>query len=327
MNGVEVVEANYLPLRGYPKLFFKSLNSEFDAIIVGYSYGRSIENFLARISSRKPIFFDAFISQYDTFVLDRKVVNTNSIRAKFLYYRELFHLKCADCVILDTNAHITYFKELYPLKDIQYGRVFLGADDSIAFPKKNCKSSDKFVIFFWGTYIPLQGIEFILKAAKILEKDKEIIFFLVGKGQTFDFICNLAKDLCVSNVKFIPRNFIREIPTLIDLINQADVCLGIFGITNKAGNVIPNKVYESLAMAKPIITGDSPAIRELLTNKINCVLCERGNGKSLADAILLLKNDANLRKKIASNGYLLFKEKLTPQKIGNSLSQILYRYI
>lgn len=327
LNGAEIIETNFnstVPsLLSYPKVFLKNLTSDFDAIVIGYSDTRSIENFLAKLSSKKPIFFDPLFSQYDSLIIDRKLIK-NPLIAKYIHFREFFFLKFADCIILDTNAHINYFKTLYPLDDASYERVFVGGDDSLTFPKKFTKNPSNFFVFFYGTYIPLHGIEYIIEAAQVLENYKEIVFILAGGGQTYNHIQNLAKKFKLTNVKFIPP---LPFSKYNDYLNLADICLGIFGTSKKGENVIATKIFDALAVGKPVITRDSIAIREALKNEVNGILCEAGNGKSLAEAILHIKNDANLMKKMATNNYSLFKKNFTPQKIGNSLLKVIEKYI
>ena len=78
-----------------------------------------------------------------------------------------------------------------------------------------------------------------------------------------------------------------------DKIVEADLCLGIFGNTDKAKRVIPNKVYECLAVGKPVITADTPAIRELFEDG-ELVFVSVADHISLAKAIMALKNDESL---------------------------------
>jgi len=129
-------------------------------------------------------------------------------------------------------------------------------------------------------------------------------------------IIELASKLNIKNI-----NFINPVPyeKLKDYLNEADICLGIFGNTEKAQRVIPNKIYEALAAGKPIITAKSLAAEELFKNYKNILFCNSADFKDLAKKILELKNNQLLRKQIAQNGYQLFKEKLTPQKIAEDL--------
>src|SRR4030042_3925762 len=108
---------------------------------------------------------------------------------------------------------------------------------------------------------------------------------------------------------------------LIHRISQADICLGAFGTTPQSLMTVQNKIYEALAMAKPLISGDSPAVRQCLQHGENIYLCERASGKSLADAIMILYKDSSLREKIAQNGYKLYKEKYDLVQNGNRFVQ------
>ncbi len=80
-----------------------------------------------------------------------------------------------------------------------------------------------------------------------------------------------------------------EYPDLLDHIAAADVCLGIFGTSEKAASVIPNKVFQALSAGKPVITRDSPAIRELLAEAPYAVQLVPANDPSaLAAAVMRL---------------------------------------
>jgi glycosyltransferase involved in cell wall biosynthesis len=177
------------------------------------------------------------------------------------------------------------------------------------------------VTIFHGSFIPLQGIEYILKAAKICEKDG-INFLIIGDGQEKKKMIGLSGELGLKNVEFVgfmSQEWIRE------KIAQADVCLGIFGDTQKTQRVIPNKVYECLAMQKPVITADTPAVRELFDEN-DMMLVETANSESLAAAILHLKKNPEQIGKLAFNGYNKFKNNASPHILGGRLKDIINEF-
>jgi glycosyltransferase involved in cell wall biosynthesis len=81
--------------------------------------------------------------------------------------------------------------------------------------------------------------------------------------------------------------------------------LGTFGVSDKALRVIPNKVWQALACARPLITGDSEAVREVLTPERNAILVPHGDGQALADALRRLAGDAALRARLSTNAAML----------------------
>lgn len=123
----------------------------------------------------------------------------------------------------------------------------------------------------------------------------------------------MAQQLNLGNMEFLGFQPLEEIP---HFIAEADICLGLFGQTSKAQRVIANKCFEVLACQKPLINADAPAIREVFTNQKDCLLCQSADAKSLAEAILTLKNDPDFKNLIAENGFKLFQEKLTPEILG-----------
>ena len=92
---------------------------------------------------------------------------------------------------------------------------------------------------FHGYFIPLQGVEYIFETAKILEK-KDVKFNIIGSK-----IKKQYQNKNFSNVNFIENVPYKKLPVYI---SEADICLGIFGDTTKTKRVIPNKIYEAIAM-------------------------------------------------------------------------------
>ena len=320
-NGVQVLEINdrSRSFFKYVKLFFKYCRNkkDYDAMVVGFPGQESM--FLASILTSKPIIFDVFTSHYGGHILDREKYSKNSLKAKWYRWLDQKSVKLSDVALLDTNAHINFFVNELGLPKEKFRRIFVGTDSDIFYPRPLKKNPDKFLVHFQGNYIPLQGVEYIIKAAKILEKGN-IIFNLVGRGQTYRKNQALAEKLTIKNINFIDRVTYAK---LADYINMADVSLGIFGDTIKTDLVIPNKVFEAIACAKPVITADTPAARELFTDGQNILFCRQADPEDLADKILKMKNDAMLRQQIAQSGYRIFKEKCTEKILGEQLINII----
>jgi glycosyltransferase involved in cell wall biosynthesis len=134
----------------------------------------------------------------------------------------------------------------------------------------------------------LHGIDTIVNAASIIEKNqKNIRWVLVGKGQEQEKIDALIKK---NNLKSIHRISWIPYEKLINYIADSDVCLGIFGASGKSLRVIPNKVYQILAAGKPLITADTPAIREILGASPILRLITPGNQDALVSAVLEVRN-------------------------------------
>lgn len=319
-NGVTVTECNNQSsgLIKYIKLAFQLffLRGTSDLVLVGFPGQYSV--LLARFFGSAPIVLDMFTSHYEGYVLDRKTVATRSFMAKWYLWVDRMAVKAADVVLLDTQTHINSVVSVLGIRSTKFHYVFVGTDSGIFTPKERGQS-DTFVVHFHGNYIPLQGVEYIIKAAHLL-KDEQIHFRLVGKGQTYNDNRALAVSLGLKNINFLSRVPYEELP---NLIGNSDVCLGIFGTTTKAESVIPNKVYEALACGRAVITAYTPAAREILVHEKNAFLCSAGDPQSLADAIMTLKGDVELRLKISRAGRELFEQKLTERELGKHLVSIL----
>ena len=83
---------------------------------------------------------------------------------------------------------------------------------------------------------------------------------LIGRGQEESAIRTLLAQTPVRHLTWIPW---VEYEALSQHIAAADCCLGVFGASEKAAQVIPNKVFQVISAGRPLITRQSPAIAEL----------------------------------------------------------------
>jgi glycosyltransferase involved in cell wall biosynthesis len=296
----------------YVQLCFRYLLAPpHDIVLVGYL--GHFDVFPARLLSwlrRKPLVFDAFVSLYDTSVEDRKVFRRGSLSATLLRLIDRWSCKLSDLVLLDTNQHIEYFCEEFDLDPSKFQRVLVGADPAYAAEEPVAPREGRFVVLHYSKFAPLHGMPYILDAANQLRDDPEIVFKIVGGGQTFAASKAYAERLGLENLELIPW---LEPEQLRQAMREAHVCLGIFGDTPKARRVVPNKVYQCLAAGAAVVTGRSPASEELLVDREHALLCEMASGKAIADAILDLKRSPALRQRLGENGARLFRENYTPQ--------------
>ncbi|NCN07243.1 glycosyltransferase family 4 protein [Candidatus Falkowbacteria bacterium] len=320
-NQVEVIEC-HSNKKGLAKFWdlivqHNKIRNQYDVMVVGFPGQLSM--ILARFVTSKPIVFDAFLSFYDSMVFDRKIHSPNSLKALYFWFIDWLSCLLANKILLDTNEHIKYFVKTFNINKSKFHRIFIGADETIFYPREKNNKEDKFVIHFHGTYIPLQGIKYIIDAANIL-KNENIVFNLIGSGQQFKEMEKYITDLKINNInltKFVPIEEVAE------YISKSDMCLGIFGDTDKAKRVIPNKLYECIAMKKPVLTASSDAILEKFDNYDNILLCNIADSNDLAAKILELKNNHDLLDKIAENGYSLFTKEFSSEVLGKKLIDII----
>jgi glycosyltransferase involved in cell wall biosynthesis len=293
-----------------PRLARAGWSANPDLILVGFPGHADVATArLVSLRSGAPLVFDALVSLWETNVGDRRSARRRSISA--LRYRLTDRAACrlADAILLDTDAHIARFRAEFRAPPEKFHRIWVGADDELMPRCRRRAAEREFVVFFYGSFIPLHGIEHIIGAAQRLQAlDGGIRFVICGAGQTFPAMCRLAASLGVTNVEFVGR---RSLSDLHRLMCVSDLCLGIFGTGPKARVVIPNKVFDALACGRAVVTADHPAVREALTHQETAWLCRAGDADALAEAIATLRWDPEARTRIADAGHELFRRRFS----------------
>jgi glycosyltransferase involved in cell wall biosynthesis len=273
-----------------------------DAVLAGYP-GHADMPAARRVARGRPVVFNPLVSLADTLVDDRGVVSRRSARATALRALDRRAFRLADLVVADTEAHAAYFREAYDLPHERVEVALVGAEDALFRPGDT--EPAPFHVLFVGKLIPLHGLETILAAATLAP---EIPFVVAGDGQ----LAPLLNDR-PANVEHVPW---IEYEALPDAYRRAGCALGIFGTGAKAARVIPNKVFQALACARPVITADTPAARELLTDGVDALLVPPGDGAALAEAVRRVAGDDGLARRLAAAGRSAYEARASETVLG-----------
>lgn len=281
----------------------------------------SKNQFFKYFFQRDKLINDFFISNYDTYVYDRQKITKYNPRAWWKYAQDWVNFKYSKYLLSDTQAHFDYWETLFGAYKGKHFVLPVLADKSIYYPAPTSIQKEPVRILFYGSFIPLHGIDIILKAFHILEKDG-IIFEanIIGTGQTYPKMKALYDDLGLQQVR-MEGTFIQE-KALAEEIRRTDIVLGIFGDSKKAQSVIPNKAYQALACKKALITMQSNTLYEFFTDE-DMMMCPN-NPDSLAKAMQQLITQEELRCAYQTKGYEKFLTlyDTTQQKFQQFISAI-----
>lgn len=293
----------------YLRIWYRYLMSlrTADAVMIGY-IGQVDMLVLAPIARivGKPVVFNPLVTLTDTIVEDRALARSDSIAARAIHLIDRGALKLASRVIVDTDQNAEYIISRFGVARHRIDTVFVGADEGVFRPGYRGSGRNGIHVLFYGKMIPLHGVEVILDAARKLQAsgENDISFEIIGSGQQEHLVRAFVES--EPSVSITHRSWVayRRLPQRIAC---ADVVLGIFGAGDKSGRVIPNKVFQAMAVGAPIITRDSPAIREILRDGESALMVPPGDPVALSDAILRLR-DAAERDRLARGARTAFEQ-------------------
>jgi glycosyltransferase involved in cell wall biosynthesis len=282
-----------------------------DAVVVGYP-GHLDISVARRVAAGRPLVFNPLVSLYDTLVEDRGRFRRGSLPARVLSSVDRFAFTRATLVVADTDAHAAYFSERFGLPPERLATCFVGAEDRLFRPGPS--PTTPFHALFVGKLIPLHGLETILAAARMAS---EIPFRVVGSGQLEPALASRPP-----NVEWVPWIEYESLPAAY---HAAGCALGIFDAGEKAARVIPNKAFQALACRRPLVTADTPAARELLTDGETALLVPPADPESLAASVRRLAEDPALAAQLGERGLAVYEERASEAVLGSAWRALLER--
>jgi len=232
----------------------------------------------------------------------------------FLTRKLAMHKNLLKLVVI-THALKEEFLKIFP--DLADQKILV-APDGADLPepgstKKEIKTANgKIVIGYVGHLYPGRGMDLVYKLSMRLP---QYDFHIIG-GNKKDVERWQKACISLENIHF--QGFVphKDLDCFYDAM---DIVLAPYQskvtIAGGGGDTVrwmsPLKIFEYMAFAKPIIASDLPALKEILCDGFNAVLCPPDSLDDWVNAVELLVRDKHLREQIAANAYACLKEKYT----------------
>ena len=293
---------------------------DYDVMLIGYpgQFDAFVGRRLAHARGRA-VALDILMSLH-LVAEERGLTTAHPLTGKLIFQLEQGGLRQPDLLIAENTEYGRYIAGKYRLSQERFRYVPHGADETVFHPRPLKPPEEPFRVTYHGGYLPSHGMDTILAAAARLRERQDICFHFFGSGPEKERIARAAEAQGLTNVTF--HGFVSR-DVLLDNLAQSHVCLGVFGTTRQSHFTIQNKVWEGLAMGRPVVSGDSTTIRSALADREEIYLIERNNPEALADALVTLKDDPQLRERIATTGYARFMSGNSIPAIGRHMKEAL----
>ena len=140
-----------------------------------------------------------------------------------------------------------------------------------------------FIVSYFGTFGLAHALDKVLLAAAKLKSEEKILFLFIGDGAEKEKLKKMQRDLSLTNVIFIPMIKKSELKSYYSISDLMLVPLRNLPLFDSA---LPSKLFEILAMKKPIIITVKGEAKKLVENAGAGKFAEPENPDDLADKIL-----------------------------------------
>lgn len=257
-----------------------------DAVLVGY-LGHFDIRLARRLFPGTVIVLDHLVSAAAT-ASDRGLAASGGVKARLMRAIDDGALRSADVVVVDTREHAAALPAPVAgrasIAPVGAGAQWFAAGAAAAAVRAQGARMPALRAVFVGLFTPLHGTPTLGAALGELAADERIEVTMVGTGQEYEQCRRAAAgNARVTWIDWVPSD---DLPALVA---GHDVCLGIFGTTGKARNVVPTKVFQGAAAGCAIVTSDTPPQREALAD--SALYVAPGDASALAAALRRLATD------------------------------------
>jgi glycosyltransferase involved in cell wall biosynthesis len=237
----------------------------------------------------------------------------------FLEWLEMFAYRKADRIVPVTDA----FKDYMVRKGVPAGKIVViknGVDLTRYVPAAPDERlvdelgvRGKFVASYFGTHGMAHRLNTILDAAEKLREHDDIIFLMIGEGAEREKLLAEKNQRGLSNVIMLPQQPKERMPALWAL---SDVSMVLLSNSDLFKTVIPSKIFESMAMQRPILLCVDGEARGIIESGRAGLFVEPENEAALAEAVRALQDDEEKRVALGANGRRHVQEYFDRRKLA-----------
>ncbi len=288
-----------------------------DAYLVTFR-GYEILPVVLLIAGRRPVVYDEFINPVEWFVEEHHKFAPGSLPAKALRGVMRSFMKRTRRILADTHSHLVHSAQLMDLEQSRYRTVVVGTDEQTfrAIPPR--KATDEFVVLYYGSMLPLHGLDFVLGAAVELKDSPAITFRFIG-GDEDDRRKVEAAAAAGASVRYQHWVDYAELP---GIFAECDLFLGgPFGATVQSRYVITGKTYQFLAAGLPVMIGANEESR-VFTHRTDSLIVEQGDAGAIAREIEWAAVNRERLNEIGQRGRELYDERFSSAVVQRELKGV-----
>ena len=144
------------------------------------------------------------------------------------------------------------------------------------------KKDGQYIVLYAGAHGLSNDLPTLLQAAKLIEKESAVKFWLVGDGKEKPNLVRQAEQMQLTNLEFFPSVSKLE---MNQVMAASDVCVASLLPVDMYKTTYPNKVFDYMAAGKPVILAIDGVIRQVVEDAMAGIYSEPGNPAALADAV------------------------------------------
>jgi len=309
-NGILVKEITN-DTHGWRKYFsiarkVKSCEKEYDFVFVGYA--SSVLVIFLWFFTGKKIIYNALATFYDSMIVSRYGGKVFSVKSLWYYLIDFFAFRFADRSFLECQSQKDLVARVFKLNPEKIWIGFVGTDDSQFYFDQSIPKLKDFTVVFRGAFLPEAGADVVVRAAKEIELEN-IKVRILGRGLLLKEVKNLIAELKVDNIELITE--LLPIDVLRNKMLECHISLGQLADHPRVKTTVPHKLFESMSMKLPYLTGRNRGVLEVLKEDESCFAVNPGDHKALANKIIELRNKPLDLAKISENSYRIFNNGYT----------------